>query len=424
VREVNFGSDEIRTWVKGLILLFIANFLLDDLTKIDSTTFFAILSKALIPLVACILLCRLMLVKNNSVNRLIPYILFFSITFASFFGLSKTLTGSHSESSKVALYGLSFYSASLAYIFAKRQLTKYSPFVASNPLLLITGPIVSRFGSIKYKKFGNRFSYYAPFVILGVFLHQVIATPLTECFDIIEKTDVLSVLIFAFIFEIFVYANFAGLSLIIYGLTGIIGFKVTLNFKQPFSSTNVIDFWKGWHISISIILRELFLKPIKNILGTNIAILFVFLSSALWHGVSLNFIFWGLFHAACFLLTINLLNNKLEVISTIVLLIAVPFARILSADSDTSRLLEKLHFHYQDLEIVTRLGLLSNTAKLSLVLGLSFIIVEFSLKNCKYFRERRYKFYRLPYVQLCLFTLTLMLISTNSGIVYAVYGQR
>jgi D-alanyl-lipoteichoic acid acyltransferase DltB (MBOAT superfamily) len=324
----------------------------------------------------------------------------------------------------LVLYGLSFYSASLAYIFAKRKHTKYSAFVVSNPLLLITGPLASEFISINYRLFKNRFSYYFPFVILGIFLHQVIATPLTESFDIIEKTDVLSVLIFAFIFEIFVYTNFCGLSLIVYGLAGIIGVKVILNFRQPFSSTNVIDFWKGWHISISIVLKELFLYPIKKVFGANLAILVVFISSALWHGVSLNFIIWGAFHAACFILTIILLKNKIRFISSIILLIAVPVARILSSDSDSSRLLEKLHFRYLDLEIVTRLGALSNTAIFSIFLGLAFIILEFKLRNFKYFRERRYKFYRLPSIQIFLFALTLMLISTHSGMNYAVYGQR
>ena len=63
-------------------------------------------------------------------------------------------------------------------------------------------------------------------------------------------------------------------------------------------------------------------------------------------------------------------------------------------------------------------------SKLALVLGLTFILAEMAFKRSKHFRNRNYKFYRLPWVQFFLLLVLLTFVSTNSGINYAVYGQR
>src|SRR5262249_11761649 len=139
---------------------------------------------------------------------------------------------------------------------------------------------------------------------------QTIATPLTKAFHLIALTDVISSCVFAVIFELFVYANFCGLSLLIYGVCGIIGVKVPLNFRQPFSSTNIVEYWRAWHISLSIVLKSLFYNPTKRVLGTPAAILLVYLASAMWHGVTANFVLWGLFQASMFILTIVFLRRR------------------------------------------------------------------------------------------------------------------
>jgi hypothetical protein len=81
------------------------------------------------------------LALDQSKNHLFKYVLFFSITITSAFGLTKTLTGSHAESGTIILYGFSFYTASIAYLLHSKRLSVKSIAVVSNPLLLITGPI-------------------------------------------------------------------------------------------------------------------------------------------------------------------------------------------------------------------------------------------------------------------------------------------
>jgi len=82
---------------------------------------------------------------------------------------------------------------------------------------------------------------------------------------------------------------------VIYGFYGIIGVRVPLNFRQPFSSTNIVEYWRAWHISLSMVLKALFYHPTKRFLGTNFAILLVYLASAMWHGVTANFFLLGSF---------------------------------------------------------------------------------------------------------------------------------
>jgi hypothetical protein len=98
--------------------------------------------------------------------------------------------------------------------------------------------------------------------------------------------------------------------------------------------------------------------------------------------------------------------------------------RGLFADSDFSRLLEKLSFHYDGLVILTKLAPLTNTSKLALLLGGLFIAAEMACQKWKYFNRRNYKFYRIPIIQLILLILTLVTIYDESGLGYAVYGQR
>jgi D-alanyl-lipoteichoic acid acyltransferase DltB (MBOAT superfamily) len=269
----------------------------------------------------------------------------------------------------------------------------------------------------------TRFKYYFPFIILGVFLHQIIATPLTQTRFLIESTDLISTITYGLIFEIFVYSNFCGLSLIIFGIFGILGIRIPLNFRQPFSSKNLLEFWRGWHISFSTALKELFYIPIKRKFGSGVAIFGVFLSSALWHGVSLNFIWWGLFHAICFSLTLILLRSNIKYISTVLLIVTVPFARILSSDDNINRLISKLHFNYNHFDALYRINDLGNHVKISIAFGSIFILLEILFRNKKLFISKNYKFYRTPAVQYGLVILIILFINSN-GSIYAVYGQR
>jgi len=369
--------------------------------------------------------CGIIFALANRQSLPLAWALFFSISITSLFGLSEPLTGSHAVSSSPFLYGLSFYTASIAYLMTAGKLTRRSALQVSNPLLLVTGPIALFVRAINGRNFRSRFRYYFPFVVLGFFLFQTIATPLTEAFLIRERTDVVSSLLFATLFELFVYANFCGLSLMVYGLAGISGFKIPLNFRQPFSSTNAVDFWKGWHSSLSMVLKVIFYLPSRKKWGRAGAIFIVFMASAMWHGATVNFLFWGLLHATIFLLTLVLLNRKIRFLPTILLIIGIIFGRLLFFESNTDRLFERMtSFARFDFAAFSDLAMLPGLTKLSLLMAVVFVFAEFAFQRTAMFRKRNYKFYRLPLVQFILLALTFSVIHQNAGINYAVYGQR
>ena len=202
------------------------------------------------------------------------------------------------------------------------------------------------------------------------------------------------------------------------------GVKVPLNLKQPFSSTNIVEYWRGWHTTLSVVLKSLFYTPTKQILGTFPAILLVYLASAMWHGITLNFVVWGLFHASVFVLTIVFLRRRASVIPFALMIVGIVVGRAIFSDSDFHRPLEKLTFKYDGLVILTKLAAFTDTTKLALLLGISFIVAEMVFQKYRYFKQRNYKFYRMPIIQLILLTITLLAIYDGSGADYAVYGQR
>src|SRR5262245_34713646 len=107
-------------------------------------------------------------------------------------------------------------------------------------------------------------------------------------------------------------------------------------------------------MSLSIVLKSLFYDPTKRFLGTPAAILLVYLASAMWHGITANFILWGLFQASIFILTIVFLRRAAIFIPFVLMILGVVIGRALFADSDFSRLLEKLSFHYDGFVVLIK----------------------------------------------------------------------
>ncbi len=355
--------------------------------------------------------------------RYIEYPLFFTISITSLFGFTETLTGFYAESTNTLLFGMSFYSASMAYLISQNQFSFKSIMPISNPLLLSTGPIALFFKHISHKGLRKRIEYYMPFVIVGLFMFQIVGSPLTEFFFLIEGTDVVSSIAFAAIFELFVYVNFCGLSLLIFGLFGLFGYRIPLNFKQPFSSRNIVEFWRGWHTSLSQVLKVLFYKPFRKKRSLFIALIGVYLASAMWHGVTANFLLWGVFHAVFFWISIKLLKRNNSLIPILLMPFIIIIGRLIFAENDTEKLLEKLAFSFNGFGSLSEILAVPPLSIVALLFGISLIASEFIFKNSKIMRKRNYKFLRSPFLLLLLCGLGI-LFTSNVGIDYAVYGQR
>ncbi len=105
--------------------------------------------------------------------------------------------------------------------------------------------------------------------------------------------------ILAFAFQI--YFDFSGYSDMAIGLGRMLGFEFKANFKHPYTSRSITEFWRRWHISLGSWFREYVYIPLggnrKGRLKTYRNILAVWLLTGLWHGASWNFLCWGLFFA-------------------------------------------------------------------------------------------------------------------------------
>jgi D-alanyl-lipoteichoic acid acyltransferase DltB (MBOAT superfamily) len=103
-----------------------------------------------------------------------------------------------------------------------------------------------------------------------------------------------------FLFALQIYGDFAGYTDIARGVSRMMGIELIENFRRPYFSTNVQDFWSRWHISLSRWLRSYLYIPLG---GNRGPIWFVcrnlmltMLLGGLWHGASWNFVIWGGLH--------------------------------------------------------------------------------------------------------------------------------
>jgi D-alanyl-lipoteichoic acid acyltransferase DltB (MBOAT superfamily) len=106
--------------------------------------------------------------------------------------------------------------------------------------------------------------------------------------------------IYAFAFQI--YGDFSGYSDMARGLSKIMGFELTENFRAPYLVSGPAEFWRHWHISLSTWLRDYVYIPMGgNRLGgvkTYRNLMITMLLGGLWHGAGFAFVLWGAFHGA------------------------------------------------------------------------------------------------------------------------------
>ena len=108
-------------------------------------------------------------------------------------------------------------------------------------------------------------------------------------------------IIVAFLYSIQIYCDFSGYSDIAIGSAKLFGIKLTRNFKYPYFSKSLPDFWRNWHISLMSWLKDYIYIPLGGSrckewkIYRNIFI--VWILSGLWHGADWTFVVWGVYHA-------------------------------------------------------------------------------------------------------------------------------
>lgn len=104
----------------------------------------------------------------------------------------------------------------------------------------------------------------------------------------------------AVLYSFQIYGDFAGYSYMAMGVGRLLGFDLVNNFHRPYLSTSVTDFWRRWHISLSIWLKDYVYIPLGGNRCSKLRcywnIIVTFLVSGIWHGANWTFVAWGLIH--------------------------------------------------------------------------------------------------------------------------------
>ena len=110
----------------------------------------------------------------------------------------------------------------------------------------------------------------------------------------------LPVLMAVIAYSLQIYSDFAGYSLIAKGLAYSLGYEIPDNFKQPYLSESIREFWRRWHISLSTWLRDYVYIPLGGSRCTKLRkyfnLMITFLVSGFWHGKGMTFLIWGGLH--------------------------------------------------------------------------------------------------------------------------------
>jgi alginate O-acetyltransferase complex protein AlgI len=114
------------------------------------------------------------------------------------------------------------------------------------------------------------------------------------------------------------YFDFSGYTDMAIGVGRMMGFRFMENFNLPYLSKNIGEFWRRWHISLSSWFRDYVFYPLERRrlkwIGQPVNILIVFALTGLWHGLTRNFLIWGLIHGLALVFESTFIGRKLRTV--------------------------------------------------------------------------------------------------------------
>ncbi len=241
-------------------------------------------------------------------------LLFFK--YADFFIINwNRVTGAACPLLRLALpIGISFYTFQiLSYLTdvyrgevrAQKNIISFALYVSMFPQL-IAGPIV-RYQTVaeqiqKRRTTWEEAEYGISRFVIGLSKKVLIANELGELCEIFRVSDEKSVVyywMYATAFCLHIYFDFSGYSDMAIGLGRIFGFSFPENFRYPYVSKSITEFWRRWHMSLGTWFRDYVYIPLG---GSRVSvwkryrnIFLVWMLTGLWHGASWNFVVWGLY---------------------------------------------------------------------------------------------------------------------------------
>lgn len=247
---------------------------------------------------------------------------------------------------------------------AQKNIVHLAVYITMFPQL-IAGPIV-RYADIARQIESNRRTTFAMaadgirFFVIGLAKKILLADQLAQLcvlFRNAEQKSVLFYWIYALSCSLYIYFDFSGYSDMAVGLGRIFGFYFPENFRYPFVSASITEFWRRWHRSLGTWFRDYVYIPLGgNRCGRGrqiVHIFIVWMLTGLWHGAEWNFVIWGLYFAIL-ICAEKLLLKKEGIVSHMYFLLFILISFVI--------------FHAQDMEqAVSDLGGLFGAGGLPLV---------------------------------------------------------
>ena len=234
--------------------------------------------------------------------------------------------------------GLSFYTfqaiSYLADILLKKSKCRKNPFTYALYMMWfpkwMSGPIereddfalqIEKTEQVKFFD-SDRIIRAMSYLLWGLFMKMVIADrigiPVDVVFEKPSEYGFLTLMIVAALYSIQIYCDFAGYTNMMIGISAMFGIELTQNFKTPYLRENVVDFWRGWHISLSNFLKDYIYIPLggnrRGIIRKALNTMVVFLVCGMWHGAGFTFIIWGILHGALNVLASTMRKSKADVL--------------------------------------------------------------------------------------------------------------
>ncbi|CAN5375313.1 MBOAT family protein [soil metagenome] len=254
-----------------------------------------------------------------AVNLIILGVFKYANFFADSFGsIAKVATGKamHFDLHIILPLGISFFTFEfIHYLFeiyrGKKPIDSFvlfALFAAFFPTQ-IAGPIKRYPDFVEQMQAENKIklSYFdegVPLIIIGMAKKLLLADNLAVFVQMgvsgPSNYSGLELWLFAYAFAFQIYFDFSGYTDIGRGSAMLFGYHIPINFNMPYIASNMSDFWRRWHVSLSTWLRDYLFIPLGGSRGTRFQVnrnLFLTMAlGGLWHGASWNFVVWGVFH--------------------------------------------------------------------------------------------------------------------------------
>lgn len=258
--------------------------------------------------------------------------------------------------------GLSFYTfQAISYaadvyrrtIRAERSVMRYCTYFFMFPKF-VSGPI-TRYGQVQEALSSRGLSLEqleegGKLFVIGLSCKVLIADPMGRLWNAIctvgfESISMPLAWFGALAISLQIYFDFHGYSLMAVALGKMLGFKLPGNFRHPYTAGSVTEFWRRWHVTLSLWFRDYVYIPLggskRGIFRTLCNLFIVWILTGLWHGTTGNFILWGMGFFT--ILTIEKLFLKKALDATIILkkcymLIIIPISWVVFSITEADEL--------------------------------------------------------------------------------------